>query len=157
MPYSETSFLIDHLNVTDTINRLWLSVDRQDWTTIAERVFAKEVIADSTQLIPGSPVETRSSLAQTEWFKASLESTIVVDLPRPSETYNRPSEVKATVTGFNALVKNTKTTLMGAWYELKLVREDTSTASGKNPWRISFVKPQGMWTTENNSGVLDLK
>lgn len=118
------------------------------------------------QLIPGSPVETRSSLAQTEWFKASLESfdsvqhcstTIVVDLPRPSETYNRPSEVKATVTGFNALVKNTKTTLMGAWYELKLVREDTSTASGKNPWRISFVKPQGMWTTENNSGVLDLK
>lgn len=160
MPYSESSFLIDHLNITETINRLWSSVDRRDWTTIAERVFAKEVIADSTLMIPGSPVEPRSCQAQTDWFKAALEpfdsvqhcsTTVVVDLPQPSETYDRPFGVKATVTGFNALVKGTKTSLLGAWYQLELVREDA--ASRQNPWRISYIKPHGVWATENNSAV----
>ena len=122
MPYSETNFLIDHLNVTDTINRLWSSVDRHDWTTVAERVFAKEVVADYTLLIPGSPVEKLPCQVQTDLFKARVESfdsvqhcstTVLIDLPQPSETADRPSEVKATVTGVNALVKDGKTSLSG--------------------------------------------
>lgn len=160
MPYTETNFLVDHTNITDTINRLWWSVDRQDWDAILKRVFAEDITADYTALFGGQPEEVKAT-KQVAVFKGLLEAldsaqhanmTVLVDLPQADEDASPPTEVKANCNSVTSLVRKSAEggpiSNGGGYYDYVLIR-DTSVPKGQNPWRIKYMKAYFSWITGN--------
>jgi hypothetical protein len=162
MPYSETNFIVDHINATETINKMWWSIDRRDWHTIVDKVLARELDIDYTSILGGSPKKTTGKAQADEW-RGIIEtvdrshhaaSTVIIDLPQPSDDANisAPNTVKATSNGIVAHVKQGTEggtiNNAGGYYYYELMR-DSSVPKGQNPWRISSIKATSIWLTGN--------
>ena len=141
-------------------NRLWWSVDRQDWDTTVKRVLAEDVTADYTGLFGGQPEEMKGS-KQVGVFKDLMEAldnahhanmTVLVDLPQPDDEASPPTEVKANCNSITSLVRKSAEggpiSNGGAYYDFTLIR-DTNVPKGQNPWRIKYMKAYFSWITGN--------
>ncbi|KAJ7513076.1 hypothetical protein B0H11DRAFT_1948611 [Mycena galericulata] len=159
--YSATDYLLDRANIQDTINRMAWYIDRKDWDKVAT-VFSEKVTMDYSSMLGGEPYET-TPVAQAQTWKGMLEyidatlhgvNGIVVELPQPSAdtSIKPPTEASATCSPLvflrrdaaqgGAILQNG-----GAW-KFKFTKSAPD-ATG-NPWRISFMKADLLFTIGNS-------
>ncbi|KAJ6616467.1 hypothetical protein B0H10DRAFT_1395958 [Mycena sp. CBHHK59/15] len=149
--YSVSDYLLDRVNIQDTITAMTWHVDRKNWDDLSS-VFTDKLVMDYTSILGGGPVDT-TAVDQAQTWKSMLEyidstqhvvAGILIKLPQP---------ISDTPVGIPAVAEcscNCSVTLMrsaahgdpiqqsGGHYKFKLLRGAPSPSG--NPWRISYMK-----------------
>ncbi|KAJ7931222.1 hypothetical protein B0H13DRAFT_1959480 [Mycena leptocephala] len=148
--YTVSDYLLDRINIQDTLNKLVWFVDRQEWDLLSP-VFAEELVMDYTSMFGGEPTHT-NGVDQAKVWKGMLDymdstqhviTGILVDLPQPTgdNFMQPPTEANCSCNVSVTLVRNAARgdpiTQSGGYYIIKAVRSSDSTG---NPWRISMFK-----------------
>ncbi|KAJ7669321.1 hypothetical protein DFH06DRAFT_1180592 [Mycena polygramma] len=159
--YTVNDYLLDRVNIQDTINKLLWHVDRQEWDLLAAQIFADEIIVDYTKMLGGEPTYT-TGVDQVKVWKGMLDymdatqhvaTAILVDLAQPTagETIQPPTEVNCscnvTVTLVRYAAHGDPITQNGGYYTMKVVR--CAPNSSGNPWRVSVFKAHPGFMTGN--------
>ncbi|KAK7059704.1 hypothetical protein R3P38DRAFT_2837345 [Favolaschia claudopus] len=158
--YTVNDYLLDRVQVEETLHKLLWFVDRKEWDKIST-VFADKIIVDYTDLLGGEPAHT-TGVDQGKVWEGMLEyvdatqhnaTSIILDLPSPTANVQRPTEVTLTCNVFASHVR--KEVLAGSMlqnggrYQMKIIRTDDKSG---NPWRISVMKAFGIFYT-GNTGI----
>ncbi|KAJ7322926.1 SnoaL-like domain-containing protein [Mycena albidolilacea] len=149
--YTVSDYLLDRINIEDTITKLLWYVDRQNWDAVSA-LFAEEVVIDYTSMLGGEPVHTNGA-DQVKVWKGMLEyldstqhvaSGILVDLPQPTvdKPVQRPMKANFTCNVSAHLVRYAARggpIIHNAGnYAIKFVR--SSPDSMGHPWLVSAFK-----------------
>jgi hypothetical protein len=147
-----TAEIVDHLEITDLVNRLVLLLDSRDWAGLQD-IFADTVYNDRTSLTGGDP----ETLAKPEFIGGwqyimtgfdtvhHLVTGHVIHVDGDKATCN------ANMQGTHILANDTgdgDTWAVGGRHEYQAIR----TAGG---WRISGIIFTIQWAT-GNQGIVDL-
>ncbi|KAI9685833.1 MAG: hypothetical protein M1822_004111 [Bathelium mastoideum] len=157
--YSSQRFLVDRAFIHDTLTKLYLAVDSQQFSLLSSQVFAPTITMDYTAMFGGEAIQ-RSGDAQQEHFEGimrKMESTqhvitsIIPYLPAPDRGTSPPerANAKANVTAYSRKKLangETRETRNGGRLECELIRfPDLAEKAEGNPWRIGTFKVLPAW------------
>jgi len=161
--YNLSQYLLDRINIHDTVTRLSAYSDCRDFERLGNEVFASaEVTIDNSLITSEEPCGKPAKEAAESWAKyferfvatQHVLTCILVNLPQPCPTWNIVTPSKATASA-NALVtfrrdrtRGDTIAQHGSYYTFELIRQ-TGMVPGSNPWRISHMKAHPYWFRGN--------
>ncbi|KAF8558154.1 hypothetical protein OG21DRAFT_1405601 [Imleria badia] len=161
--YSLSQYLLDRINIHDTITRLSAYSDCRNFERLENEVFASSAVTIDHSLITNEEPHGRPAKEEAEsWAKyferftaaQHIMTCILVNLPQPTPTWNTATPSKATASA-NALVtfrrdraRGETIAQHGSYYTFELIRQ-TGADPGSNPWRISHMKAHPFWFRGN--------
>ncbi|KAG6373361.1 hypothetical protein JVT61DRAFT_6508 [Boletus reticuloceps] len=161
--YSLSQYLLDRINIHDTIARLSAYSDCRDFERLGNEVFASSGVTMDNSLITNEEPQSRPAKEEVESYAKYLErftaaqhvmTCILVNLPQPATTWNIATPNKATASA-NALVtfrrdraRGETIAQHGSYYTFDLIRQ-RGMDPGSNPWRISHMKAHPFWFRGN--------
>ncbi|KAH7027586.1 uncharacterized protein B0I36DRAFT_327418 [Microdochium trichocladiopsis] len=164
--YDIPTFLLDKVNIHDTITRMMLGYDDRDFDSLREKVYAPRILMDYSAILGTEPAET----SRDDWLKfldgatVGFDSTqhtaqdMLIELPQPNRGSARPKTVQVVAYVNAHMVKRDARggPMMHnggrSYFELEHFQDIED--QGENPWRISQMRVRPAWE-EGNTAVLD--
>ncbi|KXJ91369.1 hypothetical protein Micbo1qcDRAFT_233882 [Microdochium bolleyi] len=165
-PYDVQTFLLDKVNIHDTITRMMLGYDDRDSKSLRDKVYASNVLMDYSALLGTEPTDypvedwLEYLFRATEGFDATQHTAqdMLIELPQPTNGATRPKTVAvAAYVNAHMVRRDARGGPMmhnggRSYFELEHFQEIED--AGENPWRIRKMRVQPAWE-DGNSAVLE--